>query len=83
MIKLKVVSLLVSATLGLGQNVTETGTLPSFSATPASTSVPSASSSPEELVPGQDNYPVVQAWCQDGMNATYCPGPVRLLSKEE
>jgi alpha,alpha-trehalase len=75
MIKSKLLPLL-AIPLVLGQNVTETGALPSFSPTPASTSVPSASSSPEESVPGQDNYPVVQAWCEDGSNATYCPGPV-------
>lgn len=78
---------LISATttavslLALGavaQNVTETGQSPSFSPTPVSTSVPEASGSPDEPVPGQGSYPPVQAWCQGGDNATYCPGPVSL-----
>lgn len=71
---------LLLATVVVGQNVTETGALPSFSPTPASTSIPEASSSPDEPVPGQGMYPAVQAWCEDGQNATYCPGVVSPLS---
>jgi alpha,alpha-trehalase len=70
---------LLLATLVAGQNVTETGALPSFSPTPASTSVPEPSSSPDEPVPGQGMYPAVQAWCEEGQNATYCPGVVSTL----
>lgn len=70
------------ATVVVGQNVTETGALPSFSPTPASTSIPETSSSPDESVPGQGMYPAVQAWCEDGQNATYCPGVVSILSND-
>jgi hypothetical protein len=58
------------------QNVTQTGQVPSFSPTPASTSVPEASGSPDEPVPGQGMYPAVQSWCENGQNASYCPGLV-------
>jgi alpha,alpha-trehalase len=61
-----------------GQNVTQTGLTPSFSPTPASTSVPEASGSPDEPVPGQGMYPAIQAWCENGQNASYCPSPVGL-----
>lgn len=61
------------------QNVTETGVSPSFAPSPVETSVPEASGSPDEPVPGQGEYPAVQSWCEGGDNATYCPGPVRLF----
>lgn len=62
---------------GLAQNVTETAASTSFSPSPVETSVPEASGSPDEPVPGQGEYPAVQSWCEGGDNATYCPGPVR------
>lgn len=68
--------LALGAGLVQGQNVTQTGLTPSFSPTPASTSVPEASGSPDVPVPGQGMYPAVQAWCENGQNASYCPSPV-------
>jgi alpha,alpha-trehalase len=83
MILTKLVPLLAASLFVVGQNVTETGALPSFSPTPVSTSVPSASSSPDTPVPGQGDVPEVQIWCEDGQNATYCPGLVRPSSPKE
>jgi alpha,alpha-trehalase len=55
------------------QNVTQTSSF-SFSPTPVTTSVPMPTSPLNATVPGQGMLPPMQAWCNGGMNDTFCPG---------
>ena len=88
---MRLLTLTTLLALGLGPVAAQNSTEPSTSAsagtsasqsqsssssTPVETSVPEASGSPDVTVPGQGMYPAVQAWCEGGNNASYCPGPV-------
>ncbi|KGB76251.2 alpha,alpha-trehalase [Cryptococcus deuterogattii R265] len=59
--------------LTAAQNITQTTSF-SFSPTPVSTSVPSPTAPLDSIVPGQGNYPPVQALCAGGANVPFCPG---------
>ncbi|KAI9637637.1 Six-hairpin glycosidase-like protein [Dioszegia hungarica] len=67
--------LLVLLPLVLGQNNTQASSA-SFSPTPVTTAVPSATASLNQTVPGQGVYPPLQPWCNAGGNDTFCPGVI-------
>ncbi|WWC71393.1 uncharacterized protein I206_105348 [Kwoniella pini CBS 10737] len=66
-------SILLSLNQAQAQNITQTSSI-SFSATPISTTVPSATVALDTPVPGQGDYPPIQYLCENGSNTTYCAG---------
>ncbi|WRT68588.1 uncharacterized protein IL334_005566 [Kwoniella shivajii] len=55
------------------QNITQTSAI-SFSATPVTTAIPSATVPLDTPVVGQGDYPPEQYLCDQGKNTTYCAG---------